>query len=130
MSRYVSGTQTVLNNLRIFETRSLAAIGQAVETTCVDISNDAKADHRRGSDPHSRERFESQTGSLIRSIFLKLLEVSRINVEGVVYSNLRYAPDIELGNVKHGAYPFMHPALVKNYPNFQKRLALAFRKVL
>ena len=107
----------------------LKNVGEAVEKTCVDISNHAKAGH--GSNmAHANKRYRNRTMRLTHSITPELIEVNFNRVHGVVHtSSTEYAIFVELGtaiNVRTGLpnipYPYMTPALLANEDTFKKRL--------
>lgn len=127
MARYVTGTQQIINRLMMERDRMLRAIGRAVEATCVDISNHAKAGHA-GNQAHMNDRYRNQTSTLTRSITPELEKVSRTEVVGVVYSNVEYAAFVEIGTSENRPYPYLYPALLANKDSFKRRMMHASRR--
>ncbi len=123
----ITGTQQVINRLMRERDKMLDALARAVEATCVDIANHAKANHA-GNQAHMSNRYQNQTSTLTRSIASELEKVSRGEVVGVVYSNMEYAPAVEMGTVKNKPYPYLFPALMANQANLKKRVARAIKR--
>ena len=120
--KFIGGTQKVINNIRMQQSKFLRDLGEAVEKTCVDISNNAKQGHA-GNMAHANKRYQNQTSTLTRSITPQLEEVSFTNgVKGVVFTNIEYAPAVELGTGRNKPYPFLYPAVVANKENFKERI--------
>ena len=124
---HIAGTQRVINNMFMARDVILKRVGEAVEKTAVDVANHAKAEHERGSNPHSRERFESQTATLIRSISSELTTINYAKAEGVVTAGAEYAANVEIGTSKSRPYPFLWPALVALSEKFEARMEAAIR---
>jgi len=122
---HISGTQQVINNLFMAKDILLKRIGEAAEKTALDVANHAKAEHERGSGPHGQGRFESQTGTLIRSISSELTTINYAKAEAVVTAGEEYAANVELGTGKTKPYPFMWPALVASTEKFKERMEAA-----
>jgi len=124
---HISGTQQVINNMFMAKDLILKRIGEAIEKTAIDVANHAKAEHERGSDPHSRERFESQHGGsgLVGSIKSELITISYAKAEGAVYATKEYAANVELGTSRSRPYPFMWPALVAMSDKYEQRMEAA-----
>lgn len=128
-SKYVSGTQQMINNLLMQRNRVLANAGEAVEKTCVDVMNHAKAGHS-GNMAHASQRYRNRTGDLTAGIGPpELLEVTLEKVHGIVPSGMEYSMFVEFGtaiNVRTGRpnrpYPFMQPALIANKDVLTNRL--------
>ena len=123
---YVFGTQTVINNIMRQKNKKLDRVAVAVEKTGVEIANHAKAGHA-GNQAHMSKRYQNQTSTLTRSIVSDIESVSYVRVVGVVYTNMEYAPMVELGTVKNKAYPFFYPAITANRTNFKRRVTEALR---
>ena len=119
--KYVFGTQTVINNLMRQKDKRLDRIAVAVEKTCVDVANHAKAGHA-GNQAHMSNRYRNQTSTLTRSIMPELESVSYNAVVGIVYSNVEYAAMVELGTAKHKPYPYLYPAIVASKDTFTRRI--------
>jgi len=120
--QYIAGSQKVINNIRMHQSKFLRDLGEAVERTCVDISNSAKEGHA-GNMAHANKRYQNQTSTLTRSITPQLEDVSFTKgVSGVVFTNMEYAPLVEV------RYPFMYPAKVANEKKFKERVARALRR--
>ena len=124
--RHVFGTQQVINNILRQKDKKLDRIAIAVEKTCVDVANHAKAGHQ-GNQAHMNKRYRNQTSTLTRSIMPGLESVTFARVIGIVYTNMEYAPAVELGTVRNSPYPFMFPAIVANKDNFKRRVTEALR---
>lgn len=124
--KHVFGTQQVINNLMRQKDKKLDRIAVAVEKTCVDVSNHAKAGHA-GNQAHMNKRYRNQTSTLTRSIMSDIESVSYDRIVGIVYTSMGYAPGVELGTVKNKPYPFMYPAIVANDRNFKRRVTEALR---
>ena len=122
---HIAGTQKVINNIFMARDILLKRIGEAVEKTALDVANHAKAEHEQGSEPHGRERFESQTATLIRSITSELTTVNYAKAEGVVSAGAEYAANVELGTGKSRPYPFLWPAIVASTEKFKDRMEAA-----
>jgi hypothetical protein len=128
-SKYVSGTQQMVNELLMRRNRVLANAGEAVEMTCVDVMNHAKAGHD-GNMAHANQRYRNRTGNLTAGIGPpELMEVTFKKVHGIVPSTMEYSVFVELGtaiNVRTGRpnrpYPFMQPALMANRESHANRL--------
>lgn len=119
--QFIRGTQQVINRLTMEGDKFLAKIGEAVEKTCVDVSNHAKAGHQ-GNMAHATKRYQNQTSTLTRSITPELKEVSYKGVKGIVFTNMEYALYVEL------KYPFLYPAMMANKKNYEDRLKRALRR--
>jgi hypothetical protein len=130
----ITGSKEVIAELLSLKSQTFRRVVEAVEKTAVRMSNHAKAGHERGSDPHSRDRYENQTNNLTTSIFPggsgeqpmkweKLTEDEVIGLFGVEStapgSPMEYAPYIE------ERYPFIWPAVVANIAYFEQEMKLA-----
>jgi len=122
---FITGQQEIINNLMMAKSKKLRKIGIAVEKTCVDVSNDAKRDHKPGV--HARNRYENDTVMLTRATTPALQKIDFKEVIGIVYNTMDYAPMVELGTAKSKPYPFLYPALVKNKENFKNRIKEAMK---
>lgn len=128
-SQYVSGAKEMEFNLLMQRNVVLANAGEAVEKTCVDVMNHAKAGHA-GNMAHANQRYRNRTGNLTAGIGPpELVEVNFNRVHGIVPSTQEYSSYVEFGianNVRTGRpnrpYPFMQPALMANKENLAKRL--------
>lgn len=126
----VTGTQEVINNIMMQKNAMLKNAGEAVEKTCVDISNHAKANHS-GNMAHANKRYQNRTMQLTHSITPELIKVDFKQVHGIVHtSSVEYAAAVELGvacNVRTGLpnnpYPYLGPALFANKETLKDRLA-------
>ena len=118
--QYISGIQKVINNMLMAEHEILAALGEAVEKTAVQVSNDAKKQHEP-SFGHAVGRYENQTTTLTRSIRPELIKVGPDEVVGMVLTNVEYAYPVEVH------YPFLFPALVANRELFKKNVKEAMK---
>ena len=120
-SQYVSGAQEMEFNLLMQHNIVLANAGEAVEKTCVDVMNHAKAGHA-GNMAHANQRYRNRTGNLTAGIGPpELVEVTFNRVHGIVPSTEEYSAFVEFGtamNVRTGRpnrpYPFMMPGLMAN----------------
>lgn len=135
MSKYITGDQQMINNLNMQNSKLLANTGEAVEKTCIDISNHAKSNHE-GNMAHAESRYRNRTSNLTNSVIPELLEVTKERVHGIVSVGEEYAATVEFGNTNgvnvltglpNKPYPFMTPALVHNMVNYQKRLSRILR---
>jgi len=128
-SQYVSGADEMEFNLLMQNNKVLANAGEAVEKTCVDVMNHAKAGHA-GNMAHANQRYRNRTGNLTAGIGPpELVEVNFRRVHGIVPSTEEYSTFVEFGtaiNVRTGRpnrpYPFMQPALFANKENLANRL--------
>lgn len=120
-TRYVSGAREMEFNLLMQRHKVLANAGEAVEKTCLDVANHAKAGHA-GNMAHASQRYRNRTGNLTAGIGPpELVEVNFNRVHGIVPSTMGYSSYVEFGtsmNVRTGRpnrpYPFMQPALFAN----------------
>ena len=120
--QFIKGTQTVINNLFMEQSKFLKRIGEAVEKTCVSVSNDAKKGHA-GNMAHASKRYQNQTTNLTRAITPELKEVSYKGVKGIVHTaGVEYALPVEM------KYPYLYPALAGNKDNYKDRLKKALRR--
>ena len=118
----IRGTQKVINNLFMEQSKFLKRIGEAVEKTCVSVSNDAKKGHA-GNMAHASKRYQNQTTNLTRAITPELKEVSYKGVKGIVHTaGVEYALPVEM------KYPYLYPALAGNKDNYKDRLKKALRR--
>lgn len=128
----VTGDVEVIKNLLSLKSQIFRRVVEAVEKTSVRMANHAKAGHEHGSNPHSRGRFETQTGNLVASIgpsgpgeiqWEELSENRVVGLFGVMATApgtpLDYAPYVE------ERYPFIWPAAVANIETFKKEIAEA-----
>lgn len=119
MLKNISGLQETMNNLAILGNKKVQAVAVAVEKTCIDVANHAKAGHNTVQ-AHANHRYINQTGTLTRSITPALQSVTKDEVVGIVHvSNNEYAAFVE------AFYPFMTPALFANSENLKKRVKAA-----
>ena len=143
----ITGQRRVFNNLMIQKSKFLARAAIAVEKTAVDVANHAKANHESsgaaaklnddiafaeafgafgslGSSKASSSglRYVNRTGTLTRSITPELTKVDFNEVMAQVFTNIEYAPMVELGTSRSRAFPFLFPALVTNQKNFEARM--------
>jgi len=126
--KLISGSQKVINNIRMQQSKFLRDLGEAVEKTCVDISNSAKEGHA-GNMAHASKRYQNQSSDLTRSITPGLEEVNFTKgVSGIVYAGKDYASLVEFGSGTSKPYPFMYPALMLAKPKFKERVARALRR--
>lgn len=126
--RFISGEQKMRNNLMMRRNKTLAKAGEAVERTCVDVSNHAKAGHA-GNLAHTNQRYRNQTSNLTKGITPELLEVNFKRAHGIVFTTMGYSVFVEFGtavNVRTGRpnrpYPFMVPALLAHREVLAERL--------
>ena len=125
--QYVIGAEQVIMNLNRAKIKWLGKIADAVEKTCVDGANHAKAGHA-GNVSHANHRFQSQTENLVNSIFPDMYKVSVNEVVGFFAATEDYAPYVEFGTSNMWfSYPFMFPALVHIQPILRARLEMAIR---
>lgn len=131
MSRFVTGQQKMANNLIMLRHRVAKLAGEAVEKTCVDVANHAKANHASAT-AHAARRYRNRTGNLTGSITPELKEVTLEKVHGIVHtSGLKYGYYVEFGTKRNWMtmkpnkpYPFLQPALNANQENLRRRLSL------
>ena len=119
--QFILGTQKVINNILMQGDNFLREVGEAVEKTCVDISNEAKSGHA-GNMAHANNRYQNQTVLLTHSITPELAEISYKIVNGIVYATKEYALLVEM------KYPYLYPALQDNKDNYKRRLQTALRR--
>jgi hypothetical protein len=127
----ITGDKETIRRLLSLKSETFRKVVTAVEKTAVRMANHAKAGHEHGSDPHSRSRYENQTGNLTASIFPvggsqqmqfeKLTESEVVGLFGVngaaVGAVMEYAPEVE------ERYPFIWPAAVANIERFKQEIA-------
>ncbi|MEN6334785.1 MAG: hypothetical protein ABFE01_11025 [Phycisphaerales bacterium] len=131
-SSEILGAKEVAARLLSMKNDTFRRVVEAVERTAVKMANSAKAGHEHGSDPHSRDRFETQTGNLVSSIspgnsgemqWEKLTENEVVGLFGILSTGpstaLEYAPLVE------ERYPFIWPAVVANMDYFREQMKLA-----
>jgi len=131
MASYVTGVQQVANNLMMHKYKMLAKVGEAIEKTCIDVANHAKAGHA-GNAAHMNKRYRNQTTNLTNSITPELVEINLQRAHGIVHTGaIEYAAVVEFGNTtgvnvrtgkKNKPYPYMVPALLAGKEVFQKRM--------
>lgn len=127
MPTYVIGAEQIIMNLNRARIIWLGKIADAVEKSCVDGANHAKAGHTSNI-AHANRRFASQTENLVNSISSGLEKVSINEVVGFIAANEDYAAHVEFGTSRMWfSYPFMFPALVHIDPILRARLELAIR---
>lgn len=130
----VIGQREVIAELLGMKSQTFRRVVDAVEKTAVRMANDAKSGHERGSDPHSRDRYENRTTNLTNSIFPgggdgqpmkweKITEDEVVGLFGVEStapgSPMEYAPYIE------ERYPFIWPAVIANVAYFEQEIKKA-----
>jgi len=133
--KFVTGTEEVAGNLAMAKHGVLIETIKAVEQTCVDVTNDAKAGHDSNM-AHANQRYRNRTGNLTASIGPpKIVEANFNRVHGIVPAGQEYAVFVEFGiacNVRTGKpnrpYPFISPALFTNRETLAKRLKTIFPK--
>ncbi len=127
----ITGDTEVVKRLLSLKSETFRKVIEATEKAAVRMANHAKSDHLRGSDPHSRGRFETRTGNLVASIspggsqpmqFEKIDEQVVIGLFGVngqsqVGTSLQYAAYVE------ERYPFIWPAAIANAERFVSDIA-------
>lgn len=109
----------------------------AIDTTMAAAVLHAKADHSPGA--HSAQRFESQTGSLERSV--RIVRAARDTRDGALglwgSTETAYAHRIEMGFqgkdskgrvIDAPAYPFLIPAANDEYPKLPRRIQKAMAR--
>ena len=125
--QYVIGAEQIIMNLNRARILWLGKIADAVEKSCVDGANHAKAGHTANV-AHANHRFASQTENLVNSIDQGLSKVSVNSVDGFISAGEDYAAFVEFGTSRMWfAYPFLFPALVHIQPILRARLELAIR---
>jgi len=122
--QYIAGVEKVMNNLMRQKDKNLDQISEAVDQSALKVANHAKAGHV-GAMAHADQRYQNQTGTLTRSITPQLTKVRFKIIEAQVFSNVEYAPNVELGTGKTQPYPFLFPALQANQEDFKARVAKA-----
>lgn len=133
--KYISGVERMRNNLLMQRSKLVAGAVEAVEKTCVDVMNHAKAGHE-GNMAHANKRYKNRTRNLTGSIGPpEIVEVTFDRVHGLVPAGMEYAAYIEFGtsvNVRTGGsnrpYPFLTPALLVNREVFNKRMKNLVKK--
>jgi len=131
MSVVVTGDKEVIRRLLALKSRTFKRVTEAVEKTAVRMANHAKAGHEKGSDPHSRNRYENQTSNLTNSIGPggeSPMQWERLDADMIIglfgvneqlTAVMDYAPKIE------ELYPFIWPAAVANIEQFEKDIQAA-----
>lgn len=133
--KYITGDRRVLINLKWWQSKVPIKVGIAVEKTCIDIANHAKAGHG-GNMAHVSARYRNRTSNLTNAITPHMLEVSFKRAHGIVSALMDYSATVELGhsvgvNVLTGQrnkpYPFMVPALLVGSKLLQGRLGTVLK---
>ncbi len=130
----VIGHKEVIAELLGLKNETFRRVVEAVEKTAVRMSARAKAGHEHGSDPHSRGRFERQTGNLVASIspggaggqpmqWEKFTEDEVVGLFGV--DSTAPAAPMEYAEYVEEGYPFIWPAAASQIENFKKEIAAA-----
>ena len=127
--KYISGVERMRNNLLMQRSKLVAGAVEAVEKTCVDVMNHAKAGHA-GNMAHANQRYRNRTRNLTGSIGPpEIVEVTFDKVHGLVPAGMEYSAFVEFGisaNVRTGRpnrpYPFLTPALLANKEVLANRL--------
>jgi len=115
--KFVTGQREMQNNLMMRRHKSLALVGEAVEKTCVDVSNHAKAGHE-GNMAHMNKRYRNRTTNLTNSITPELLEVTIDGAHGIVSAGMDYAYYVEFGTKKKYYDRQTEPTLSLHGPSF------------
>ena len=127
--KYISGVERMRNNLLMQRSVMVAGAVEAVEKTCVDVMNHAKAGHESNM-AHANQRYRNRTGNLTAGIGPPQLVEDNFNrVHGIVPSTMEYSSFVEYGtsmNIRTGwgnkPYPFLTPALLVSREVFNKRM--------
>lgn len=130
MSKTVfKGQREIENNLRKMETQVIGKVVDAVDMTCVDFANHAKAGHGDNM-AHANNRYRNRTTNLTNSIMSISAKRDGNKVIGHVSANQFYANWVESGtsiNRRTGRpnrpYPFMVPAMFYSIDGLRRRLA-------
>ena len=126
----------MLNNLMRQKSKMLDNVSIAVEKTCVDVANHAKAGHA-GNMAHASQRYQNQTSNLTNNILPEMLEVNFNQVHGIVPATIEYAATVEFGNTtgvnvrtgqKNKPYPYLAPALFACISKFKDRMSKILKK--
>lgn len=133
MRAYVTGAQMVINNLMIQKIKKIKLIAEAVEKTAVSISNHAKMGHEKNM-AHIKDRFETQTGTLVLSIKPEMEKVTLKEITARIYTEAKsadfnYPAGVEFGTSRSKPYPFMFPALVANIAIYKVNLFGAMTRI-
>jgi len=126
MPNYVIGAEQIIMNLNRARIIWLGKIADAVEKSCVDGANHAKANHESNMS-HASGRYQNITSNLTKSIKPDMFKVSVNEVTGGIVAGEDYAPFLEFGTSGSQAYPFLFPALVHIEPILRARLEFAIR---
>lgn len=136
----VEGTQEVAANILAAKDKTFAKVLRAVETSAIHMTKHAAAGHERGSNPHARDRFETQTANLVNSLMpggpgaqqMKWDKITEDEIVGLFGVNqaapgnpMEYALHVEFGTRRSRAYPFIWPAVAANLADFKRRVAAA-----
>lgn len=114
----IMGLETVLKNLSVVTNEMVNRVTRVTEISAVKVANHAKDKHDKGF-AHAIFRYENQTTNLTNSIKPRLVQSDKNAVISVVFTNIEYAPKVELGSSKTHAYPFMFPALMSQEKEFK-----------
>lgn len=124
----VTGQNEIIANLMRTAKGAKREAIEAVDKTCIDVSNHAKQGHE-GNMAHANNRYRNITSNLTQSISPEIIEITDDLVDGIVKATQEYAYSVETGvksNVMTGrpnrAYPFLFPALAANNAVFIKRM--------
>jgi len=120
--KFITGQQKIMNEIMMRRDRYLREVGDAAEKGALDVANHAKSGHE-GEMAHADNRYQNRTGTLTRSITPELAVVNYKKVQSVVYSNVEYAPLVELGVGNRRPYPYLFPALVAMKGKVKDRFA-------
>lgn len=131
-SSEILGAREVASKLLSMKSDTFRRVVEAVEKTAVKMSTSAKSGHEHGSDPHSRDRFETQTGVLVQSISpgdnggMKWEKLSESEVVGL-FGILSAGPSGAVGYAEYieERYPFIWPAVAANIGYFEQEMRKA-----
>jgi len=124
-----------LMNLKKIKNFGDPLLVEAMEKSQNKVVVHAKANHKappkRG---HPDDRFYTRSGNLVRSIRPDKVKENQEQIEADVLAGtpslVSYAADIEFGNARHRAYPFLKPALSETENEILSLLSLTLKRII
>lgn len=126
----VEGTERVVDKIIKVRDRMRGQIMEAIEKTAVRMAEHAKAGHEHGSSPHTENRFETQTGNLVNSVFPSGVhpmewENTEDEIVGLFGVSPRAMAVMDYAAKVESQYPFIWPAAIAKKDDFVKEVFTA-----